>query len=189
MTTILIDADYVDRFVFELTVNFERMLERRIQKLDLSRWVDYLALDAGLRPGDEKEIQVIMLYTPQHHRLKNCLPDNLDSQLNATAIQTNIAEFCFASHPAPEDLVDLPTLYEQSLTSLLDEKPNRMLLVADLESYATPLKHIISQAPRETAITLFTPTETVGFKCQQEILTYSLMAAMNISGTELDRLK
>ena len=121
--------------------------------------------------------------------MKNCLPDYLDSQLNATAIQTNIAEFCFASHPAPEDLVDLPTLYEQSLTSLLDEKPNRMLLVADLESYATPLKHIISQAPRETAITLFTPTETVGFKCQQEILTYSLMAAMNISGTELDRLK
>ena len=42
---IIIDADYADRIAFDLIVNFERMLGRRIPPADLSRWLDCLALD------------------------------------------------------------------------------------------------------------------------------------------------
>ena len=48
----IVDADYVDRVAFDLTVNFERMLNRRIPQADLARWIDCVALDGGLREGE-----------------------------------------------------------------------------------------------------------------------------------------
>lgn len=186
MTTILVDADYLDRMVFELTVNFERMLERRIDKLDLSRWVDYVALDGGLRPGQENEVQVVLIYSPQKKKLKNCMPANLDTELNATAIKTNISEFCFASCCAEEDYVSLADLYEQSLVALLsDDKTTRVLLVADTEAYGMQLRQAMTQAKPQQQMMLFVPQAVAGYKCAQEILTYSLMAAMNINSSEL----
>ena len=47
---IIADADYADRVAFNLIVNFERMLMRRIPPADLARWIDCVALDGGLRP-------------------------------------------------------------------------------------------------------------------------------------------
>ena len=97
-TTILVDADYLDRTAFEITVNFERMLERRVQKLDLSRWTDYVSLDAGLQPNDSQTVQVVFIYSAGKKELKNCLPANLDTELNATAIEPNIAEFLLPTY-------------------------------------------------------------------------------------------
>ena len=51
---IIVDADYVDKVVFDLTVNFERMLGRRVPKADMARWVECVALDGGLREGDHE---------------------------------------------------------------------------------------------------------------------------------------
>ena len=47
---ILVDADYVDKVAFDLIVNFERMLGRRIPQADMARWLECVALDGGLRP-------------------------------------------------------------------------------------------------------------------------------------------
>ena len=186
MTTILIDADYLDRVAFDLTVNFERMLERRIQPLDISRWVDYVSLDGGLRPGDEAQVQVVMLYSDGKAVLKNCMPANLDTELNGTAVKTNISEFCFASCKAVIDLIALGDLYEQSLLALLhDEKNTRFLLVADLEAYGSQVRHALTEAKPAQQVMLFAPEAVSGFRCAQEILTYSLMAAMNIRSEEL----
>lgn len=54
---VLVDADYLDNVAFDLTVNFERMIGRRIEQADLCHWIDCIALDSGLRPGDN-EVQV-----------------------------------------------------------------------------------------------------------------------------------
>ena len=35
---IIADADYIDRVAFDLTVNFERMINRRIQPADMAQW-------------------------------------------------------------------------------------------------------------------------------------------------------
>lgn len=44
---IVVDAEYVDRVAFNLIVNFERMLGRKIPAADMARWMDCLALDGG----------------------------------------------------------------------------------------------------------------------------------------------
>ena len=42
---IIADADYIDRVAFDLTVNFERMINRRIQPADMAQWAVCIALD------------------------------------------------------------------------------------------------------------------------------------------------
>ena len=49
---ILVDADYVDRVAFDLTVNFERMLMRRIPRADLAQWLVCVALDGSPYGGE-----------------------------------------------------------------------------------------------------------------------------------------
>ena len=61
---ILVDADYVDKVAFNLIVNFERMIGRRIPQADFAKWIDCVALDGGIREG-EQETQVILLHGKQ----------------------------------------------------------------------------------------------------------------------------
>lgn len=49
---IIADADYLDKVAFDLIVNFERMLMRRIPPADIARWIDCVALDGGMRPAE-----------------------------------------------------------------------------------------------------------------------------------------
>ena len=35
----VVDADYIDKVAFDLIVNFERMIERRIPQADMARWI------------------------------------------------------------------------------------------------------------------------------------------------------
>ena len=50
---IIVDADYVDNVAFNLIVNFERIIGRRIPQADLARWLVCIALDGGLRKNGE----------------------------------------------------------------------------------------------------------------------------------------
>ena len=70
---IIADADYADRVAFDLIVNFERMLDRRIPQADLSQWLVDLALDGGLKPG-KHETQVVLLHGKNTAKLENFSP-------------------------------------------------------------------------------------------------------------------
>ena len=70
---ILIDADYADSVAFDLTVNFERMIGRRIPPADLPKWLDCLALDGGLRPGDNS-VQAVFVHRADSTKLRNFRP-------------------------------------------------------------------------------------------------------------------
>ena len=52
---IIADADYIDRVAFDLIVNFERMINRRIQPADMAQWAVCIALDGGLREGEPSQ--------------------------------------------------------------------------------------------------------------------------------------
>ena len=45
---IIVDGDYIDHVAFDLIVNFERMLNRRIPAADFSQWAVNIALDGRL---------------------------------------------------------------------------------------------------------------------------------------------
>ena len=183
---ILVDADWLDRFVFEVTVNFERMLERAIPKVALDRWVDYLSLDGGVRPGNNK-IQVILLYDSENVVLKNCAPQSLTEELNGKAFRDNLGEFLFSTVSVEINFVTKAELFVQSMMALYSEDSiKRLMLVPNMDEYGTIIRDNLREIDcRKKEITLFATEPQQGLRCPQEILTYSIMAALGISGDEL----
>jgi hypothetical protein len=181
---ILIDADYADRTVFELSVQMERMLERRMPKVDLAKWVDFVALDGGLRPG-ENQTQVLMVYSGDKGELKNFEPHDLKSDLDGRAFSDHLGEFVFASFPVESQVVTRGKLYLQSVEALLAAKEvKRLILIPDVDEYGMDLKAVLRETQQKEVV-LLTVNPLTGVHCEQEILTYSLMAALGVKGSEL----
>jgi hypothetical protein len=101
---IIADADYIDYVAFQLSVQFERMLGRRIPKADLSRWAVNVALDGGLRPdGQPHETQVVLVHDKQHTRLDNFVPSVYATELSAQAFSDEqLGEFLVNAYAAGE---------------------------------------------------------------------------------------
>ena len=95
---IIVDAEYIDRVVFNLTVNFERMLGRRIPPADLARWIDCVALDGGLRPG-EHETQVVLIHEKDSKGLENFAPSEYELSLHGKAFKDQLGEFVISAVP------------------------------------------------------------------------------------------
>lgn len=180
---VLVDADYLDRVVFDLTVNFERMIGRRIPQADLCHWLDCIALDGGLRPG-KNEVQAHFLHSKQHAELKHFSPSGFEADLNGLSFDDNLGRFSLFAFPV-EEVVTMDDFFVQSLTMLADAKEiNHLMVVADLHSYGERVKQICTRTEGKD-ITLFAMEPLTGRGFNQEILGYSLLSALGIKGDEL----
>jgi hypothetical protein len=189
-TVVLVDAEYVDRVAFDLTVNFERMLGRRIPQADTARWLECVALDGGLRPqptdvSQQTAIQVVLIYGREQQKMANFQPGDFDA-LDGKAFGSGLGEFLLSCVKV-EEMVSKEDLYMDSLRVLANAKEvKRLLVVADMEQAAGRVKDALRGADPEKYITLLTmdPTAAGGFR--QELLGYSLMAALGIRGEEIN---
>ena len=73
---IVVDAEYIDRVAFNLIVNFERMLGRKIQQADMARWIDCVALDGGMKPENEAITSVVLIHEKSSEGFENFIPDS-----------------------------------------------------------------------------------------------------------------
>lgn len=180
---VLVDADYLDNVAFDLTVNFERMIGRRIEQADLCHWIDCIALDSGLRPGDN-EVQVHFLHSKQRDGLKYFKPSKFDADLNGLSFKDNLGHFSLFAFPV-EEVVEKDEFVVQSLTMLADAKEiKRLAVVADMEVYGDRIRKICANTDgKEICLFAMEPQSGRGFS--QEILGYSLMSALGIKGEEL----
>ena len=181
---ILADADYADRVAFDLTVNFERMLGRRIPQADMAQWTECVALDGGLQEGDY-EVQVILVHDRQVRELKNFTPGKYE-ELNGKAFRGRLGEFTFTAVQTEEMAGKADLLADMLQVIGHQEGVKRlMLIVADqqLDSLRPVLKRIDSDSRRTT---VFTMQPVQGGAFRHELLGFSLMAALGISGKEID---
>lgn len=180
---ILVDADYAGRVAFDLIVNFERMLGRRIPPADLAHWLDCLALDGGLRPG-ANAVQVVFVHDKLTTQFPNFTPADFEQELDAKAFKDNLGEFTLQSF-AVEEIVSRADFFSQVLTQILSsDKVERLMVVADMDDYGDSVRRVVGQSSGK-AITLFGMEPLAGRGFMQEILGYSLMSALGISGDEL----
>ncbi|MCR5078125.1 MAG: hypothetical protein K6A82_08840 [Prevotella sp.] len=188
---IIADGDYIDRVTFDLIVNFERMLNRRIPAADLSQWIVDIALDGRLKPG-EHETQVILLHDRKNHKLENFAPAGYDSELNGQAFQDpQLGEFIINAIPTGEEASNKEEVLLDLLKTLLShEEVRRIMIVPDGEDNDTlhPIRNTLRDADDEQKhITLFAMQPLEGGNFKQAILGYSLMHALGISSAEIDR--
>ena len=181
---VLVDADFMDRLIFEVTVQMERMLFRPLPKLDIAQWLDYVALDGGLRPGPNK-VQALFIYSKEKAILKNMLPANLKEELDGKAFSDNLGEFTLSSFPVEAEVVSSGQLFIQSVEALLSSnKVKKVMLVADMPEYGAELGKLLRET-NEKDVTLFVLQQETGLRVVQEMLSYSITAALGVKGNEL----
>ena len=187
----VVDADYVDKVAFNLIVNFERMLGRPIPKADLAKWVDCVALDGGIRPG-KQETQVVLLHKKDNRQMENFRPGNYDNNLTGKAFNDHLGEFLINAYSA-EDLVDDTQLLLDILQLVCAQKAvKRVMIIPNAESEViyNKVRAILNQVEdEEKRMTLFAMQPMMGGNFRQEILGYSLMAALGIRSEEINKAK
>ena len=184
---IIIDADYADSVAFDLTVNFERMLERRIDKADLPLWLDCVALDGGLREG-ENNVQVVLIHEKNSRKLDNFAPADYADELDGKAFTDRLGEFVIAAPPV-EQMVSKDELMLDIVGTVCQRSEVRRIMVVPNAEEGT-IYDDLRETLRRTAdddkrITLFAMQPMPGGNFRQEILGYSLMAALGIRGDEI----
>ena len=186
---IIADADYIDRVAFDLTVNFERMINRRIQPADMAQWAVCIALDGGLREG-EHETQVVLIHDKKSLAMTNFRPSNYEKDLNAQAFKDDkLGEFIFASYPTEEKMVGKDEfLIEVARTVCNTKEVKRVMVIPNSEdgdAYDQLRDMLRKVEDDDKRITLFAMQPMPGGNFRQEILGYSLMNALGISAKEI----
>jgi len=185
---ILVDADYVDKVAFDLTVNFERMLERHIPKADMAMWADCVALDGGLRPGNN-QTQVVLIHSKNKEIMDYFHPSDFTDELMGKAFKDHLGEFIFDSYSTEEELVSHGDFFADALMLITaQEEVKRMMVVPNAEDAQiyNKVKETLNRLDDDgKRITVFTMQPVPGGNFRQEILGYSLMAALGIRGEEI----
>ncbi|MBR2191736.1 MAG: hypothetical protein IJ910_00320 [Bacteroidaceae bacterium] len=184
---ILVDAEYVDSVAFDLSVNFERMLERRIPKVDLAHWLDCVALDGGIQPG-ENQIQAIFLHEKKgekHAFLDNFMPSDLQNDIDGKAFKDNIGEFTMEAYAVAKDMTNKADFFLETMQVILNfEQVENVMLIPNMEEYGAAVISELRKNKKNVTLLAMSPQMGIGF--QQQILGYSLMSAMGIRGAEVN---
>ena len=184
---VLVDADYVDSVAFNLIVNFERMIGRRIPQADIAKWLDCIALDGGIRDG-ENEIQVILIHQKDKQQMDNFLPGNYANDLSEKAFKDHLGEFTINAYQA-EGFAKIGDFFNEVLELVLAQKNIKRLMVipnAEDSSIYNKVREALRRADDDDKrITVFTMQPAAGGNYRQEILGYSLMAALGIKADEI----
>lgn len=185
---IIADGDYIDYVAFDLIVNFERMLNRKIPTANFSQWAVNIALDGKLKPGNN-ETQVVLLHDKEKAILENFTPSSYEADLNNKAFKDEfLGEFLVNSIVTGEENTSKEAVLSDLLQMLTTyEEVHRIMIIPNAEDTVTynEVKKILEKVDDdEKRITVFTMQPMVGGNFRQEILGYSLMNAMGIKAEE-----
>ena len=166
---ILVDADYVDKVAFDLIVNFERMIGRQIPKADMAQWMECMALD--------------LLH--KNAKMDNFNPGNF-AELDGKAFSGPVGEFLISCVKV-ENLTTMDDLFIDSMQVISNaEEVKRMVVVPDAEHIYNKVREGLKHADDEKHITVLSMQPMQGGNFKQEILGYSLMAALGIKADEIN---
>lgn len=189
---IIADADYIDKVAFDLTVNFERMIGRRIPPADMARWLVCVALDGGMRARKAEEsgmrqTQVVLIHDKRKTKLDYFKPAGYDDELDGKAFSDDyLGEFTIAVLPR-EEMVSKEDFFCDALMHICNHKDvRRVMAVPDTEHYYEGVRHALRDIDdEEKRVTVFAMQPMPGGPFRQEILGYSLMNALGIKADEI----
>ncbi len=181
---IILDANYIDKVAFDLIVNFERMIQRRIPPADMARWIDCVALDGGLRQGEHKT-EVIFIYDKKKTKMENFVPSDFEKELRGKAFKDNLGEFSFNLCPV-EEIVSKEDFFIDVLQYVCSqEEIKRIMVIPDVDAYYNNVRQVLREVNQEKKVTLFSMQPIASGNFHQEILGYSLMSALGIKADEI----
>lgn len=187
---IIADADYIDYVAFQLTVQFERMIDRRLPPVDLSQWIVDIALDGGLRQdGKQHETQVVLVHDRKKPRLENFAPADYERDINAKAFRDEqLGEFLVNAFATTDVAGKDDYILDLVREVTAHEEVRRVMVVPDGEhgDLYDQLRRELRSVDNDQRLTLFAMQPMEGGNFRQEMLGYSLMNALGIKSSEIN---
>lgn len=188
---IIADADYIDHVAFNLIVNFERMLMRRIPSADIARWIDCIALDGGMRPVGQEGASVVLIHDKNKTQLENFVPADFAQELNGKAFSDHLGEFVISALPIEQQTTRDDFFLDILGTVCQQPAVKRIMVIPNAEegSLYNDIRNLLRQVDDSKRITIFAMQPMPGGNFRQEILGYSLMNALGIHADDLSSLE
>lgn len=178
---ILIDANFIDYVAHDFSYNLKQVLNRDIPNADLALWLECIALDGGLTPGNEN-IQVIFIY--ENNIMQNFSPSDISKNIDGMAFMGNLGEFALEAYQVEKDITSIADQFADTLQVLINaEKVENILVVPNMNIYGGMVIDAIEKSENKSiSVFTITPQEGCGFTNQQ--LGFSILHSMGISSDD-----
>ena len=182
---ILIDAAYINKVTADLSRHFSQVIGRELPKADLPIFLECVAMDAAIQPGDHT-LQVLFVYEKGWAKMDVFNPGDLKKELNDVAFKSQLGEFQLNAFE-PSDMADREAFFLESVKLIADAKEVKHLVVIPSETeYGDKLPEIFEKVDGKESIHVLgmnPPTPSKSF--QWEMLGYAVLQALGIRSDEI----
>ena len=182
---ILIDAAYINKVTKDLSQHFGQVIGRELPKADLAIFLECVAMDAAIQPGDNV-LQVLFVYDKDENKMDAFNPSDLKNELNDVAFKSQLGEFQLNAFE-PSEMADKETFFLESVRLIADAKEVKHLVVVPSESeYGDKLPEIFDKVDgKESIHVLGMNPPAPSDKYQWEMLGYAVLQALGIRSDEI----
>ena len=182
---ILIDAAYINKVTKDLGQHFGQVIGRELPKADLPIFLECVAMDAAIQPGDNV-LQVLFVYDKNESKMDAFNPSGLKKELNDVAFKSQLGEFQLNAFE-PSEMADKETFFLESVRLIADAKEVKHLVVVPSESeYGDKLPEIFDKVDgKESIHVLGMNPPAPSDKYQWEMLGYAVLQALGIRSDEI----
>ena len=182
---ILIDAAYINKVTKDLSQHFGQVIGRELPKADLAIFLECVAMDAAIQPGDNV-LQVLFVYDKNESKMDAFNPGDLKKELNDVAFKSQLGEFQLNTFE-PSDMADKEAFFLESVRLIADAKEVKHLVVVPSESeYGDKLPEIFEKVDgKESIHVLGMNPPAPSDKYQWEMLGYAVLQALGIRSDEI----
>lgn len=182
---ILIDASYINKVTGDLSQHFGRMIGRELPKADLPIFLECVAMDAAIQPG-ENVLQVLLVYDKEHAKMDAFNPGDLKKELNDVAFKSQLGEFQLNTFE-PSDMADREAFFLEAVKLVADAKEVKHLVVVPSETeYGDKLPEILEKVDGKESIHVLGMNPLAPSKAfRWEMMGYAVLQALGIRSDEI----
>ena len=182
---ILIDAAYINKVTKDLSQHFGQLIGRELPKADLPIFLECVAMDAAIQPG-ENVLQVLFVYDKNQTRIDAFNPSDLKKELNDVAFKSQLGEFQLNTFE-PSDMADKEAFFLESVRLVADAKEvKHLVVVPDEMEYGDKLPEIFDKVDGKESIHVLGMNPLASSdKYHWEMMGYAVLKALGIRSDEI----
>lgn len=182
---ILIDASYINKVTGDLSQHFGQMIGRELPKADLPIFLECVAMDAAIRPG-ENVLQVLLVYDKELTKMDAFNPGDLKKELNDVAFKSQLGEFQLNTFE-PSDMADREAFFLEAVKLVADAKEVKHLVIVPSETeYGDKIPEILEKVDGKESIHVLGMNPLAPSKAfSWEMMGYAVLQALGIRSDEI----
>ena len=182
---ILIDASYINKVTGDLSQHFGQMIGRELPKADLPIFLECVAMDAAIQPG-ENVLQVLLVYDKELTKMDAFNPGDLKKELNDVAFKSQLGEFQLNTFE-PSGMADREAFFLEAVKLVADAKEVKHLVIVPSEmEYGDKIPEILEKVDGKESIHVLGMNPLAPSKAfSWEMMGYAVLQALGIRSDEI----